>query len=112
MLWMATSRRLESRTHRLTAADRDSEEFLQELRDLAMRQSQRLIQPLHRRLGDRPQLDSGSSESIWSLHYMPALQSLAALSAAADMHVQTPLNRLLRKLELILPSEVRLADIV
>jgi hypothetical protein len=43
---------------------------------------------------------------------MPPLQTLTALAAAPDMHVEATLNRFLWKLDLILRSDVRLADIV
>ena len=56
----------------------------------------------------RSQLHGRGAQGVGRLQLMPALQSLAAILATTDTHVEATLNRLDGKFELILLGDVNL----
>ena len=105
---LALGRHPSQRSSRRAAVDRDREQMPEQLRDLAVRHSQRLVEPGDCRMSLRSQLHRRRSESIGSLQLVTTLHTLTTVLATTDMHVKATLNRLRGQLNLVLFGDVRL----
>src|SRR5262249_33623956 len=99
--------------HRVDAAsptEADAEEAFQAAGDLAVREPALLVEFDDGRLGIGPQLGGGSAEGVGRLQGMAPLHPAAALTALADVDVESPVNGLARDLDLVLLGDVGLVQ--
>src|SRR5262245_31543873 len=78
--------------HAAAAAERDAEEALQALGDLAVREPTVLVEFDNGGLGIGPQLSRGGAEGVGGLQGMAPLNTAFALAAPADVNVELPVD--------------------
>jgi hypothetical protein len=88
------------------ATEPDTKEALQAACDFAVRQATLFVQLYDGRLGIRPQLGCGGTQSVRSLQGMASLNPPVALTALADVDLELPMDGLTRNLDLELLSDL------